>query len=202
LLTAELVKLTENTYRDVQIAFANEIAMLCDDLGLDVWQVRDLVNKVPLRQMHRPGGGVGGHCLPKDPWLLAAAATSAPLRVIRAARTVNDGMPVHIAHRLTSHIRQWEAVNGSSRPSSIAILGYSYLPDSDDIRNTPSEALISELRGAGFEVRIHDPYVAKYTSPLEDVLSGCVAVVVMVAHRTYDRLPLDNPIVLRVGRRQ
>ena len=76
-ITAELVKTVENTYRDVQIAFANETAMICEALGADVWRVRELVRKSPGREMLLPGAGVGGHCIPKDPWLLASSVKGA-----------------------------------------------------------------------------------------------------------------------------
>ena len=97
-VTAELVKTAENAYRDVQIAFANEVALICEAVGGDVWKVRELVNKSPMRQMHLPGAGVGGHCIPKDPWLLAYGARNknVPLRLIPAARAINNSMPLHI----------------------------------------------------------------------------------------------------------
>ena len=102
-VTAELVKTTENAYRDVQIAFANEIALVCEELGADAWQVRELVNRSPYREMHLPGAGVGGHCIPKDPWLLAHPVkdTGAALRLIPTARLINDSMPGHVLKLIT-----------------------------------------------------------------------------------------------------
>ena len=202
ILTAELVKVTENTYRDVQIAFANEVSMICDDLGLDVWKVRDLVNKVPFRNMHRPGGGVGGHCLPKDPWLLAAAPHHSQLRLIPAARSVNDAMPIHIANQLVKRLEEWRAREMTDAPVTVAVLGYSYLPESDDVRNSPSQLLVEELRSLGLHVKIHDPFVEGYKGPIASVIDGCQAVVVMVPHIEYDDLKFDCPVVMRVGKRQ
>ena len=97
-ITAELVKTVENTYRDVQIAFANEVALICEVMGADVWRVRDLVRKSPGREMLLPGAGVGGHCIPKDPWLLASAVRGLDVDVhlIPAARAINTEMPRHI----------------------------------------------------------------------------------------------------------
>ena len=93
-LTAEVSKTVENAYRDVQIAFANEVALVCEGVGADVWRVRDLVNKSPGRQMLMPGAGVGGHCIPKDPWLLVANAGDAvPVRLIPAARQFTKPTP-------------------------------------------------------------------------------------------------------------
>lgn len=189
-LTAELVKTVENAYRDVQIAFANEIALICEAVGGDVWRVRELVNKVPERQMHLPGSGVGGHCIPKDPWLLVYAAQGkAPLRVIPAARAVNDGMPFHVAELLKDALAEAELSLTNAR---VAILGYAYLEESDDTRNSPSEALINHLRASGAEVVIHDPWVEGYQGDLWKQVQGCDAVVVMVAHRVYRELDLEK----------
>jgi UDP-N-acetyl-D-mannosaminuronic acid dehydrogenase len=200
IVTAEFVKVAENTYRDVQIAFANEISIICDHLGIDVWTTRELINKVPYRDMHRPGGGVGGHCLPKDPWLLAAAAPVG-LTIIPAAREVNDAMPSYVADQVLRRIKAWQDRDGHSGLVAVAVLGYSYLPQSDDTRNTPSQPLVDELVGRGLEVRVHDPFVPAYNVPVESILDGCQAVVVMVPHAEYDNLPLSQPVVLRVGQR-
>ena len=188
-LTAELVKTAENAYRDVQIAFANEVALICEASGADVWRVRELVNKSPGRQMHLPGAGVGGHCIPKDPWLLAQGAQGrAPLRLIPAARAVNDGMPEHVAALAEDGLRSAGRALAGAR---LVVLGYAYLEESDDTRNSPSEALVSCLREAGAEVVIHDPFVAEYGGDVLDRSRGCDAVVVMVAHRAYLALDLE-----------
>jgi UDP-N-acetyl-D-mannosaminuronic acid dehydrogenase len=146
-LTAELVKTTENAYRDVQIAFANEIALICEATGGDVWRVRDLVNKSPFRSMHLPGAGVGGHCIPKDPWLLASSVQGkdVPLRVIPVARAVNDRMPNHMLELLQSALQE---AGRSLQGARILILGYAYLEDSDDVRNSPSAVFIQHLQSA------------------------------------------------------
>jgi len=182
-LTAELVKTAENAYRDVNIAFANELALICEAVGGDVWQVRDLVNKSPGRNVLLPGGGVGGHCIPKDPWLLASSAIERGVepRLITAARWVNDGMPTHVASLL--------AKAGVEPPAPILILGYSYLEESGDVRNSPSARLMQLLEAAGFQVRIHDPFVPPYDNDLEAKLSWASAAVLMVKHQAYQNLP-------------
>jgi UDP-N-acetyl-D-mannosaminuronic acid dehydrogenase len=187
-LTAELVKTMENAYRDVQIAFANEMALLCKDLGADVWRVRELVNKSPHRDMHLPGPGVGGHCIPKDPWLLIANATPRfDGRLVKAARAVNDSMPLHVADLVVEALREAGRDIAGAR---IAVLGYSYLENSDDTRNTPSAPLVAALRAAGAEVVVHDPFVALYNGDWRQVVRGADAVVVMVAHDEYRGIDL------------
>jgi UDP-N-acetyl-D-mannosaminuronic acid dehydrogenase len=208
-VTAELVKTAENAYRDVQIAFANEVALICQAVGGDVWKVRQLVNKSPFRQMHLPGAGVGGHCIPKDPWLLAysvrhmprqmpqalISATAAadgqevPLRLIPAARAVNDSMPHNIANLLQ------DALHSAGREladTRILVLGYAYLEDSDDTRNSPSEALVERLKKMKAEVVIHDPYVPQYQGELEQLARNADAAVLMVAHSQYKKLDLNG----------
>jgi UDP-N-acetyl-D-mannosaminuronic acid dehydrogenase len=189
-LTAELVKTTENAYRDVQIAFANEMALLCEELGSDVWQVRELVNKSPYRAMHLPGAGVGGHCIPKDPWLLIAnAADGFEPRLIPTARTINDGMPLHMV-ALT--VEALEDAGTDVAEARVAVLGYAYLENSDDTRNSPSAALVERLRELGASVSVHDPHVRGYQGALEEHVEGCDVLVVMVAHDAYRSLSLRN----------
>ena len=196
-LTAELVKTTENAYRDVQIAFANEVALVCEAVGGDVWRVRELVNKSPYRQMHLPGAGVGGHCIPKDPWLLAhslrwsasAAAARPPLRLIPAARQINDGMPRHVAELTLAAL---QAHDISPNEAKVAVMGYAYLKNSDDTRNSPSAVLVNFLRQAQVEVLIHDPWVAAYQGEWLSVAQNADAVVFMVAHTLYRKIDLAD----------
>jgi len=189
LLTAELVKTTENAYRDVQIAFANEAALICEAIGGDVWRVRELVNKNGNRQMHLPGAGVGGHCIPKDPWLLVSAAVSknfAP-QLIPTSRGINDSMPQHIV-RLT--IEALSRADREIQSSRILVLGYAYLENSDDTRNSPSEVLFNELKKSGASVAIQDPYVREFYGDVYKMAEGSDAIIVMVRHKPYQALDL------------
>jgi UDP-N-acetyl-D-mannosaminuronic acid dehydrogenase len=187
-VTAELVKTVENAYRDVQIAFANEVALICEAVGGDVWKVRELVNKTPYRNMHLPGAGVGGHCIPKDPWLLAYGARDKgiPLQLIPAARAVNNAMPLHMADMVQKALA---SVGCDIAGAQVLILGYAYLEDSDDTRNSPSETLVARLKYLGAQVVIHDPYVPEYQGDIYEAARGCDAAVMMVRHRQY--LELD-----------
>jgi UDP-N-acetyl-D-mannosaminuronic acid dehydrogenase len=192
--TAELVKTVENAYRDVNIAFANEVARICADAGADVYRVRELVNKSPGRLMLIPGAGVGGHCIPKDPWLLAAAARAqTPVRMISAARAINESMPEYVCDLLADKV-------APQTGARIAVLGYSYLEDSDDIRHSPSEALIQILRSRGYDVSITDPWVAAHAGDVRDAVSGCAAIVIMVGHQDYSRLDYSDLLRRMTGK--
>jgi UDP-N-acetyl-D-mannosaminuronic acid dehydrogenase len=189
-VTAELVKTAENAYRDVQIAFANELALICEQVGADVWQVRELVNKSPGRNVLLPGSGVGGHCIPKDPWLLAYGARDAiTAKLIPAAREINDYMPLHMAELTVDALAE---AGTEIEEAKIAVLGYAYLENSDDTRNSPSISLISRLEELGARVVVHDPWVAEHQGDLEERVKGCDAVVVMVAHDAYNDLDLGR----------
>ncbi len=190
-LTAELVKTVENSYRDVQIAFANEIALVCEAVGGDVWQVRSLVNKSPFRQMHLPGAGVGGHCIPKDPWLLAAGYKTSgnrpSLGLIPTARRINDGMPLHMAELARLAL---ENAGLEMNHTRLLVLGAAYLEDSDDTRNSPTFPLVDCLRSWGAEVRLHDPFVNEFQGDLLEMATGCDGVIVMVRHAAYQAVDL------------
>lgn len=189
-VTAELTKTAENAYRDVNIAFANELALICEAAGGDFMRVRELVNKSPGRNVLLAGAGVGGHCIPKDPWLLAyGAQDKAVVRLIPAARAVNESMPVHMGELTRSALENHGLDISEAR---ILILGYAYLENSDDTRNSPSQRLHEWLVQHNGDVLIHDPYVSNYKGNLYVLASGCDAVVVMVAHQEYMDLSLSR----------
>ncbi|MHA1389346.1 MAG: nucleotide sugar dehydrogenase [Candidatus Thorarchaeota archaeon] len=194
-LTAEVVKTTENAYRDVQIAFANEVALMCEKLSVDVYKVRDLVNRSPFRNMHLPGAGVGGHCLPKDSWLLAFGAKGKYTpRLLAIAREVNDGMPRHLSQLCEAALQQaGRRVYGSK----VTVLGLAYLENSDDTRNSPAFTLIKALEVVGALPVVHDPYVSESNGikPLNNIMeslkeSDCL--VIVTAHDEYKQLDLDE----------
>jgi len=205
-LTAEVSKTVENAYRDVNIAFANEVALVCESLGIDVFEVRELVNNLPndpsrpsanpVRNMHLPGAGVGGHCLPKDSWLLKYGVDRygkipVDMKVILGSRAVNDSMPIHMAN-LALHGLAELGIDPSA--AKVAILGYAFLEDSDDTRNTPAVPLIEELRRRGVrEIAIHDPFVRAEELPdverdLGVVIAGSDCLCVVTKHSVYGGL--------------
>ena len=186
-ITAELTKTAENTFRDVNIAFANELALICQSVGADFSRVRQLVNKSPGRNMLVAGAGVGGHCLPKDPWLLAHRVPAENVSLIAAARARNDSMPLHTARLVLDALA--EAGKGMSG-ARIAVLGYAYLENAADARNSPSQALIAHLEEWGADVCVHDTYVPGYGGELWTAIRGADAVVVMTAHAEYTGIDL------------
>lgn len=194
--TAEVVKTGENTYRDVQIAFANEMALVCEELGANVWKVRELINKCrkvtdtrpeALRQMHYPGAGVGGHCIPKDSWLLLTNVSGSKThpRLIPTARAVNDSMPSHMFELLKDAL---EEASVPLKDATVVVLGYAYDGNSDDDRNTPAQPFIELLEENQVSYVVHDPYIEKYTADLDDVLRDAHALVLITAHDLYKDL--------------
>jgi len=136
--TAELTKLAENSFRDVNIAFANELSLICEKLGIDVWDVVDLANRHPRVNILQPGPGVGGHCIAVDPWFIVHSAPELS-EVIVAARRVNDAKPGHIIAKICEIIAQ--------RPhTTVACLGLAFKADIDDVRESPALELVSHLQ--------------------------------------------------------
>jgi len=203
-LTAEIAKVVENTYRDVNIAFANEVALICESLGVDVYKVRELVNTLPndpshppsnpVRNMHWPGAGVGGHCLPKDPWLLkygldTYGKTKFDPKIIVRSRELNAQMPFHTANLVEQAMKE---AGREMAGAKICILGVAFLENSDDTRNSPSLDLYDELKKRGAEPVLHDPLVRTFERPFSDNLDECLvhsdAIVLVTKHRQYEDL--------------
>ena len=190
LTTAETVKTVENSLRDVNIAFANEVAIACEEQGVNVWEVRKLINKSPFHNMLEPGAGVGGHCIPKDPWLLASSVKKHQMRLIETARSINDNMPAHVFALAEEALRKKKIKIANA---NLAILGYAYVGNSDDIRNSPTESLIKILKNKRVKYEVHDPVVKKYSkTTVEEILRGSNCLVLMVSHSAYKNLDLGR----------
>ena len=205
-LTAEVTKVVENTYRDVNIAFSNEVALMCESLGVNAYEVRELVNMLPndptnpasnpVRNMHFPGGGVGGHCLPKDPWLLKYGLDTYGKfkflpKVIVDSRELNEAMPAHVIDLVEDALKE----HGKKlKGSKIAILGVAFLENSDDTRNTPSATLYKELERRGAKPVLHDHIVRDFDLPftrdLDEALVDADAVILSTKHKEYLKLDL------------
>jgi len=187
-LVAEVTKLVENSYRDVNIAFANELSVLAERLGIDVWEVIGLANRHPRVQILSPGPGVGGHCISVDPWFLVHADPDhTPL--IRTARQVNDRKPHYIVQHVLGLARQFAA-------PTIGCLGLTYKANVDDVRESPALDIFRALRQSGVgTVLACDPYLnpQRFTeaplTPLAEVLARAHVLVLLTDHRQFRDVP-------------
>jgi UDP-N-acetyl-D-mannosaminuronic acid dehydrogenase len=209
--TAEVIKLIENTYRDVNIALANEIALFCEKKGIDAAKAIDIANRHPRVNIHAPGPGVGGHCIPKDPYFLIheAEKMGMELKLIKASREINESMPGHVIELIRHALK---SINKEMKDSRISILGIAYKGNTDDVRKTPSEEVIKKLMPIS-DVFSHDPFVSKdfggkFSNDLEEVVSGSDCIVVMTDHDEYKNAcmkkilkGLKKPCVVVDGRR-
>lgn len=181
--TAEMVKVIENTFRDVNIALANEAAILCEKLGINFSAVAKLANRHPRVNIHTAGPGVGGHCISVDPWFLIEQFPE-DTDLIHRARLRNDGMPAHVANGVA------ELVAGVDKPK-VAALGLAFKGNVDDMRESPSVTVVELLQEKGMEVAAHDPYVKKSTMELasiEDCFKDADCVVLLTDHSDYKYL--------------
>src|SRR5216683_2406849 len=196
--TAEMVKVMENTFRDVNVALANEFALIAERIGVDVWEAIRLANHHPRVNVLRPGPGVGGHCIAVDPWFLVGAAPDES-RLIRASREVNDSMPEHVVALLAGLV---------SPPAAVALLGVTYKAEVDDVRESPALRVAELAVERGYAVRLCDPHVKADAHglpapllPLEQALRDAEAVVVLVDHRAFQELDVDLVAALVSGKR-
>jgi UDP-N-acetyl-D-mannosaminuronic acid dehydrogenase len=184
--TAEFVKLMENTFRDVNIALANEFAGIAERLGIEVHTAIEMANRHPRVSILRPGPGVGGHCIPVDPWFLANAAPEESL-LIRCAREVNDAVPARLA---AVAARAMERTGGKR----VALLGVAYKADVDDARESPAFALRSELEKRGMQVKATDPHAARRAEmagslvPLEEAIADADCLILVTDHAEFKAL--------------
>ena len=190
--TAELTKLVENAYRDVNIAFANELSIICDQLGINVWDLIALANMHPRVNILSPGPGVGGHCIAVDPWFIIAAAPHSS-RVIRAAREVNDGKPSAVIAKI-------KHAAAKLRKPVIACLGLSYKPDIDDLRESPALHIVETLAHDKIgELLVVEPNAKQLPASLQNIsslrmvdlreaLTAADVIVLLVDHRQFKRV--------------
>lgn len=148
---AEMVKLLENTYRDVNIALVNEITIICNEMAIDPYEVINLANKHPRVNLLKPGIGVGGHCLPVDSYFIIDNALNNS-KLIKTSRSVNDRIPKYIADKLIKLLKE---INGSK----IGIWGLAYKGNTDDLRNSPALEITEQLKLEGFNIHLYDPFI-------------------------------------------
>jgi UDP-N-acetyl-D-mannosaminuronic acid dehydrogenase len=209
---AEVTKTTENTFRDLQIAAVNELALYCEAMGINVYDVRRGVDSLKGEGISRavlwPGAGVGGHCLTKDTYhlergvqvlgkdLLDYPAGEPSLYIL--ARRINDFMPNHMFRLTADGLKR---IGCPLKGAKVAILGWAFLANSDDTRNTPSEPFRDSLIQAGSSVTVHDPYVVKYPDvPIhqnpDDAIRGADAIVIFAGHNQYKNLDPNHMLTL------
>ncbi|GAB6135582.1 UDP-N-acetyl-D-mannosamine dehydrogenase [Thermococcus prieurii] len=185
---SEVVKLMENTFRDVNIALANEFAFLAHQYGIDVFEAIELANTHPRVRIHTPGIGVGGHCLPKDPHLLLWPAKE-DFGLIKLAREINDSMPLFTKDLLFSALKE---LNVPPEDATIAVLGLAYKGDSDDTRNSPALAFIEEIEGDVKAVKTYDPFVPGTSGSVEEAVENADAVVIATDHTAFKSLDWEK----------
>jgi UDP-N-acetyl-D-mannosaminuronic acid dehydrogenase len=206
-LTAELTKCIENAYRDVNIAFANEMALLCEDFNRNIFEIINLINDRHDRMMHYPGSGVGGHCLTKDPWLLlygfnkyTERLNESKIKIIPDSRKINDFMPYHMIELMENVFRESHRLVDNIK---IVLLGVSYKANTDDTRNTPTENIVKVLQSRYHSHNIvyvaHDPYVkerdynlTKLTKDFNKAVSNADVLLFTTNHSEYYNIDLDD----------
>ncbi len=199
--TAELAKLTENSYRDVNIAFANELSVICDELSIDVWDLIRLANRHPRVNILKPGPGVGGHCIAVDPWFIVSAAPNSA-KLIRTAREVNDHKPNHVLARIRERA-------GRFREPVIACLGLAFKADVDDLRESPALSIVEQLANDAIgRLLVVEPHIRALPKSLEgraelmaadDAIKQADIVVLLVDHRPFrnvSRRVLEQRVVI------
>jgi len=188
--TAEMIKLTENSFRDVNIAFANELSRICDQLNLNVWEVIKLANKHPRVNILNPGPGVGGHCIAVDPFFIIEKAPE-KAKLIKTARSVNDSMPDYIVKKVETALNKIKVEN-----PLIACLGMTYKANVDDIRESPALKIIRKLKEKGYLVRVCDPYIKDFSEfplfSLKEVAKDADCLVLLVDHKEFRELEPDE----------
>lgn len=194
--TAEMCKLTENSFRDVNIAFANELSMICDKLGIDVWELIPLANRHPRVNILQPGAGVGGHCIAVDPWFIVDT-TPDEARIIRTAREVNDHKPEWVLDKVKAGIADVLAKKpaGTMADIKVACLGLAFKPDIDDLRESPAVEITRSIAQLGCQVLAVEPNIEALPekiamsnfrlAALEDALEAADVVCVLVKHRPF-----------------
>ncbi|MCQ4302965.1 UDP-N-acetyl-D-mannosamine dehydrogenase [Stutzerimonas frequens] len=198
--TAEMCKLTENSFRDVNIAFANELAAICERLGINPWELIALANRHPRVNILQPGPGVGGHCIAIDPWFIVDAVPD-QARIIRQARTINDERPLQIVRQVEDILTSWQAQHGG-RQAKVAFLGLSYKANIDDLRSSPALTIVNTISAKYLDaVLAVEPHLTAAPAALhpnaqfvelQEALQKADILVLLVAHKDFQSVQLGN----------
>jgi len=194
--TAEMCKLTENSFRDVNIAFANELSMICARLGINVWELIALANRHPRVNILQPGAGVGGHCIAVDPWFIVDT-TPEEARLIHLAREVNDGKPGWVLQQIKAAVTEVLAAQPGRSMASVrvACLGLAFKPDIDDLRESPALTIARQVAELGCRASIVEPHIETLPAtlvranvqlrPLYEALADAEVLAVLVGHTVF-----------------
>ncbi|MDG0817357.1 UDP-N-acetyl-D-mannosamine dehydrogenase [Bdellovibrio svalbardensis] len=195
--TAEMAKLTENSYRDVNIAFANELSVLCDKFEINVWELIGLANRHPRVNILNPGCGVGGHCIAVDPWFIVDAGAGAA-KLIETARRQNDFKSEWVIEKVKNAAMSFEMKNG--RKPKIACMGLAFKPDIDDLRESPALYITTTLLREGLQVFGVEPNIGKHIRielmDYQTAANSCDLLVFLVGHKEFKTLEVQRSQVL------
>jgi len=208
--TAEVAKLAENTFRDINIAYANQLAIICEKLGVDVMEVIKLANTHPRVNIHLPGPGVGGSCLPKDPYFLIYKLKLPRPNLITTARRINDHMPNHI---IEITLKALEEAGKNIKTAKIAVLGTAYKKNVNDSRLSPAQPIIKTLLKLGLKTVVYDhiceeSFGAEKAENLDHAIKNADCILILTDHTEFENLRLDkikqnmnpNPIIVDARR--
>ena len=191
--TAEMAKLTENSFRDTNIAFANELSMLCDKFDINVWELISLANRHPRVNILQPGAGVGGHCIAVDPWFIVHAGGETA-KMIRTAREVNTYKTEWVIEKIKNAALKFEAQNG--RKAKVACMGLAFKPDIDDLRESPALYIARRLKSDGLEILAVEPNIESHKEfeivDYKDAMEQADIVTFLVAHKEFKNLDIET----------
>jgi len=195
--TAEMCKLTENASRDAGIAFANELSIICDKIGIDVWELISLANKHPRVNILKPGPGVGGHCIAVDPWFIVHR-TPKEAKLIRTAREVNNYKTEWAIEKILRHAFEWKSTQGTI--PKLAVMGLAFKPEIDDLRESPALHIYQKLKSEAIVLMPVEPHIEEFegkplTGPAEAVAQADI-IVFLVAHKAFKKLKIDSSKVV------
>lgn len=203
--TAEMCKLTENSFRDVNIAFANELSIICDKLDINVWELIQLANRHPRVNILQPGPGVGGHCIAVDPWFIVSK-TPEQARLIRTAREVNDSKPEWVIDQVKIKIAEFLQANPEKtiKDVTVACYGLAFKPDIDDLRESPALEITKQLAEQGFKILAIEPNIHRLPENLAEnikliSLEECEKAdvhLILVDHKEFKKLSYTNMAVV------
>lgn len=193
--TAEMAKLTENSFRDTNIAFANELSMLCDKFDINVWELISLANRHPRVNILSPGAGVGGHCIAVDPWFIVHAGGEIA-KMIRTAREVNNYKTEWVIEKIKNAALTFETQNG--RKAKVACMGLSFKPDIDDLRESPALYIARRLKADGLDVLAVEPNIESHKEfeivDYKKALEEADIVTFLVAHKEFKKLDIKTDL--------